>query len=169
MALFSRSFKKRGYKIVAAGLALLAVAAVISGCSAQAASKIKATWVSPQVSGETLSIQANDIAKSKIVHFTVKMALGSENFMAYDLGGQTFVRANVCPPCRSIGFSLAGDKLVCDSCGTVFKAQTGDGVSGACVAYPKAAVPFQNAGGTLTMQLKDLQAAYQNTLEPGWP
>ncbi len=151
------------------GVLLVALLLAAAACSAQGAPLVKAKWVKAPLSGDTVSITAADVTSNKIVHFSVAMALGQENFMAYDLGGQIYVRANVCPPCRSVGFSLAGDRLICDTCKTVFNAKTGDGISGACVAYPKAAVPYQSAGGNLVLQGKDLVTAYQNTLEQGWP
>ncbi len=171
-----KAFHKMGAKILrmpgimAIGILLVGVIATV-GCSAQASQNpIKATWVKPQVSGETVSVPLSAINSDKIIHFSVGVALGKEiAFMAYELDGKTYVRSNVCPPCRSIGFSLNRDTLVCDTCKTTFKAKTGDGISGACVAYPKAAVPYQINGSDLVMRSNDLQSAYQNTLEPGWP
>ena len=60
-------------------------------------------------------------------------------------------------------------RLVCDTCGTTFKATTGDGIGGACVRYPKAPVPNQVKDGNIVMNRADMIAAYQNTLSPGWP
>ncbi len=59
-----------------------------------------------------------------------------------------------------------GDKLVCNSCGTVFEAKTGKGVEGACVAYPKASVAYEVNSGNMILKIKDLLAAYQQTLQP---
>ena len=89
--------------------------------------------------------------------------------MAYELDGTVYVRANVCPPCRSIGFSLDGDTLVCDRCRTVFDAVSGNGVKGACVDYPKASADYSVNGGQLTMNLAALETAYSNTMKPGLP
>ena len=91
------------------------------------------------------------------------------NFMAYTLDGEIYVRANVCPPCRSIGFSLEEDILICDRCATTFKAKTGDGIKGACVDFPKASVPYEITDGNIVMRGDDLLAAYQDTVKPGWP
>ena len=88
-------------------------------------------------------------------------------FMAYKLDGERHVRANVCPPCRSEGFSLSGDILVCDRCGTRFEASTGDGISGACKGYPKAEAAHVVSGGNLTMDIDDLVTAYQETQRAG--
>jgi len=89
--------------------------------------------------------------------------------MAYKLGGEVYVRANVCPPCRSIGFSLQKDILVCDTCQTTFEAKTGEGIKGACVAFPKASIRYEIKNGNLAMKKAGLAVAYQNTIEPGWP
>jgi nitrite reductase/ring-hydroxylating ferredoxin subunit len=91
------------------------------------------------------------------------------NFMAYVWDGEISVRANVCPPCRSIGFSLERDILVCDTCMTTFEAKTGGGIEGACVDFPKASVPYEVTDGNAVMKGTDLIAAYQDTTEPGLP
>lgn len=90
-------------------------------------------------------------------------------FMAYSLDGGIYVRANVCPPCHSTGFSLDEDILVCDRCATRFEAQTGEGITGACVDYPKASVIYEISDNDIVMHSTDLATAYQNTLEAGPP
>lgn len=88
--------------------------------------------------------------------------------MASIVDGEIYVRANACPPCRSVGFSLQNDILVCDTCRTTFEAETGDGIEGACVDYPKAPVPYEITDGNIVMSEADLITAYQDTLNPGW-
>ncbi len=151
---------------------LLVVILALAACSGQdAQTPVKATWIEPQVTGDTVSIAVNEVNDNKIVHFNVAaVALGGEMaFMAYDIDGKLNVRANVCPPCRSIGFSLSKDTLICDTCRTTFEAKTGDGISGACVDYPKAAVPYEISNGKALMRGNDLVMAYQNTNELGLP
>jgi uncharacterized membrane protein len=105
-----------------------------------------------------------------MLHFKVPTDQGNKlNYMAYSLNGKTYVRANVCPPCNSVGFSLKGNTLVCNSCGTTFKASDGGGISGACKAYPKAEVAYSDDGSSLTMNRADLVTAYQNTRQKGRP
>ncbi|MFC2066075.1 Fe-S-containing protein [Chloroflexota bacterium] len=161
---------KQTSKVAMIGIVLLGVILAVAACNSQDAQKpVKATWIKPQVAGDTVSIPVSEV-NNKIVHFSVPVAAGSEMaFMAYELDGNLNVRANVCPPCRSVGFSLSKDTLVCDTCRTTFKAKTGDGISGACVGYPKAAVPYQISDGKLVMKGNDLVTAYQNTNEPGLP
>jgi nitrite reductase/ring-hydroxylating ferredoxin subunit len=156
----------------ATGILLLsALGLALTSCSTgQAQAAIKPTWITPQVSGKTVTIPVSDVQNDSIVHFKITDANGgSTTFMAYILGGTTYARADVCPPCRSTSFSLVGNTLVCDTCGTVFDAKTGDGLSGGCVSYPKADVAFQVSNGNLVMNADQMATAYQNTLTPGRP
>ncbi len=130
---------------------------------------ISPTWVTAQQEGDTVSIPVSELDSGKMLHFQVAYQTADMAFMAYKLDGDYYVRANVCPPCRSTSFSLDGDTLVCDSCGTRFKASTGAGISGACVNYPKDDVAYERSGSSLTMEMDDLATAYENTLNPGWP
>ncbi|NWF77898.1 MAG: DUF2318 domain-containing protein [Chloroflexi bacterium] len=153
-------------------LVLLILVSSIVACSSngtQSSQRIEATWVEPQVVGDTVSIPVSEVENNWNVHFNVNTPGGDMNFMAYVLDGEIYVRANVCPPCQSIGFSLDEDILVCDRCATTFRAQTGEGISGACVGYPKAAVAYEISGGNIVMNSTDLATAYQDTIEPGWP
>ena len=177
MSLLSKSIAKttKGIqqmsKIAMIGIVLLGVILAVAACSGQdAQTPVTATWIKPQVAGDTVSIPVSEVNDNKIVHFNVAVAAGSEiAFMAYDIDGKLNVRANVCPPCRSIGFSLSKDTLICDTCRTTFEAKTGEGISGACVGYPKAAVPYEISDGKIVMMGNDLLSAYQNTNEPGLP
>lgn len=128
---------------------------------------IKATWIEPAVAGDTVSIPVAEVENNWNVHFKTGPQGDTINFMAQLVDGEIYVRANVCPPCRSVGFSLQEDVLVCDTCRTTFEAETGDGIEGACVDYPKAAVSYEIIDGNIVMSQADLTAAYQNTLIPG--
>jgi len=130
---------------------------------------IEATWIEPQVSGGTLSIPVSELEDNWNVHFGLDAADGDMNFMAYIFDGEVYVRANVCPPCKSVGFALdeTARKLICDRCATTFAAETGAGIAGACVDYPKAPVAYEISDGNIVMAGSDLLEAYQETLLPG--
>lgn len=156
------------------GALLLSLALIIVGCSGPTSNPtpsgpIKATWIEPQAVDDTVSIPVGEVENKRNVHFKVETQDGNMTFMAYILDGEIYVRANVCPPCRSIGFSLKEATLVCDRCATTFEAKTGNGIKGACVAYPKAAVAYEISDGNIVMKSVDLITAYQDTIEPGWP
>jgi uncharacterized membrane protein len=130
---------------------------------------IKATLIESQVDGDSVSIPLTDVQKDWNSQFAVNTDKGKMNFMAYVLNNKVYVRADVCPPCRSIGYSLDGNTLICDRCATTFKADTGNGIQGACVDYPKALVPYEIVDGNVIMKQADLALAYENTMKPSWP
>jgi nitrite reductase/ring-hydroxylating ferredoxin subunit len=142
------------------------------GCSGRKAEsttgdKVQPTWIDAQVEGDAISIPLSEVESGKMIQFKVISGGTDMTFMAYTLSGQIYVRAALCPPCRSESFSLAGDTLDCDTCHTKFKADTGEGVSGACKNYPKAEVPYTINSDKITMDMGNLVSAYQNTQSPG--
>ncbi len=126
---------------------------------------VDAKWIEPQVDGDTVSIPVSEIENSWNTRFKLQTASGSISAMAYMLDGVIYVRANLCTPCRSQGFTLSGNTLVCDICGTRFSATTGLGVSGSCVNYPIASATYKIANNNVVMSKADLVTAYQKTLK----
>jgi len=153
-------------------LVLLVLVSSIVACSdngTQNSQPMKATWISPLLLGDTMSIPIGEVENDNIIHFELRTQDKDMTFMAYDLSGVIYVRASICPPCHSTSFSLQQSTLVCDTCGTVFDAKTGAGISGACVGYPKAAVAYEIRDGSLVMKGSDLLAAYQDTVNETQP
>lgn len=132
-------------------------------------SNVSPTWITPEVSDIAIAVPQDLIQTNINSHFEVALEKGKAYFMAYVYKGKIQVRADICPPCRSISYSLVKDTLVCDSCGTVFKATDGSGVRGACVNYPKGSVPYETVDGKIIMNKADLTLAYENTWSPGMP
>jgi len=152
---------------VIAGVLLVLTVLTAAGCASSQA--VASTQVNARVDGDNVSISVAEVQDAKNTRFAVKTTLGETNYMAYVFDKDLYVRANVCPPCRSIGFTLDGDTLVCDRCATVFDAGTGAGIKGACVDFPKAQVPYTISDGKIVMKSGDLATAYKNTLQPGLP
>jgi nitrite reductase/ring-hydroxylating ferredoxin subunit len=154
------------------GLLLAALPLIFVACSGEKTGSnqpVKATWVEPEITGDTVTLPVSALEDNEIIHFKLAGLNGDIAFMGYEIDGETNIRANLCPPCRSIGFSLNGDTLVCDTCRTQFEAKSGEGISGACVAYPKAEVAYKVSQGKIVMNAEDLLAATSKTAEPGWP
>jgi len=135
--------------------------------SSKPSGPVDAKWIDAQVNGDTVFIPLSEIENDWNTRFEVQATDGNISAMAYVLNGVIYVRADICPPCRSRGFTLNGNILDCDSCHTKFNASTGDGVSGACVNYPKASVSYTISNGNVLMSKADIVTAYQNTLKPG--
>jgi len=181
-------------KLVGIAISLMAIMAILAGCSqgvtgasggtpSDSPSKtasIPATTgpsskstvayrpkkVTPQVSGTTVSISAEEVGRNGIENFSVSSPTANMPFMAYQLDGQYYVRAAVCVPCGSKSFTLKSGTLICDSCKTVFSATTGVGTIGvsACMTYAKKAAAYTIDGGNIVMNISDLTKAYQDTL-----
>jgi uncharacterized Zn finger protein (UPF0148 family) len=143
---------------------------VVSATTASSSnSKISPTWITPEINGDSVSIPT-DVVESKVnIHFEVQTEKRTAYFLSYVFGGKAYVRADYCPPCRSINFTLYKGTLVCNSCGTVFSVTDGKGLQGACVNYPKASVPYETISGKMVMKQADLITAFENTLQPGLP
>jgi nitrite reductase/ring-hydroxylating ferredoxin subunit len=133
------------------------------------AGPIKVKEITTTVSNDTASVPLTEVQNNWNTHFLVDVPGGKMGFMAYVLDNVIYVRASICPPCRGKTYTLDGNTLVCDICGTTFNAKTGIGIAGACVNYPKASVTYEVANGNLKMKISDLTTAYQNTLKPGLP
>jgi len=140
-----------------------------AGVSAVPKSPVSPTWITPEVTSTEVTVPLDMVQTRFNVHFKVTLDKGNAYYMAYVNGGKTYVRAGICPPCRSVSFTLVKNTLVCDSCGTVFSAPDGKGISGACMNYPKASVPFQTSDGKIVMVKADLLTAFENTMSPGLP
>ena len=152
---------------------VLAVAIMVSGLASCSSSNdgnpqtaVKQVMVDVQVAGDTVIIPLNEVTEKLNTRFNLVTEEGDMTFMAYILDGKPYLRADICPPCRSRSFTLTESTLVCDACGTVFDAATGKGISGACVAYPKQSAPYQLLGESIVVSQASLAAAYKDTLKP---
>lgn len=153
---------------------LLSTLLVLSACAPSSdqsttvsAAPIDGTWIDASVVGDTAIVPLALVEQNVNTNFSLDTGGRTLTFMAYLLDGQVQVRANVCPPCRSRGFALDGNTLVCDTCATTFDARDGSGIAGACVDYPKAAAQYRIVDGAITMALVDLVGAYDETLIHG--
>lgn len=163
---------KRFSQISMVVILVVVLALVIAACGGQdmaTQEPVTASWITPLVSTDTVSIPVSQVDKNTIVHFKILASGGELTYMAYEINGKLNIRANVCPPCRSIGFSLSKATLICDTCKTTFEARTGEGIAGACVNYPKAEVTYELNNGMAVMSATSLISAYLNTIEPGQP
>lgn len=165
----------RVYKLASMVLLIisLTVMIAISGCSGGASAQrvYKETEITPAVNGDTVTIPVDIVNSKKNVHFALATSQGTTSFEAYYYKDAIQVRASFCVPCRGTSFTLSGDTLICDNCGTVFSAKDGTGISGvaSCRSYPKANVPFTTANGNVVMKMSELTTAFANTLTPGLP
>lgn len=159
---------------IALGIAaLLLIGVLVVSCGKTSAAggpsgRVRPVLLNAVVQGDSMSIPLSKVQGAWNARFTAKFPERTESFMVYVYNNQTYVRASICVPCGGQSFSLQGNTLICDTCGTVYSAATGKGVSGvpACQSYNKAPVSFQVDGtGNIVMKSADLLAAFQKTLD----
>jgi nitrite reductase/ring-hydroxylating ferredoxin subunit len=170
--MLERIFTKYSWRGLIGALLMIGLVAGLTACggaTTASAEPVQAQWVQALPAGDSVTLPVADVETHRNVHFKVTDAGTTAAFMAYQGEDGITVRANVCPPCRSQGFSLAGDVLVCDTCATTFEADTGDGIQGACADFPKASVAYSIEGGNIVMTKADLFTAYRDTNAPGRP
>ncbi|MDO8473206.1 MAG: Fe-S-containing protein [Dehalococcoidia bacterium] len=160
-------------RIVLGVTVLLLIGVLAASCGKTSAvsggpsGRVRPILLTAAVQGDSMSVPLTKVQGALNTRFQAIFPAGTESFMVYVYNNQTYVRASVCVPCSGQSFSLQGNTLVCDTCGTVFNAATGKGMSGvpACQTYNKAPVPFQvDASGNVVMKSADLLASYQKTL-----
>jgi len=117
--------------------------------------------------GEVVTIPLSAVADVVNTEFSIAVNDRSLDFMAYVLDGELFVRASACPPCSYLAYTLDDGKLLCEACDARFDALTGEGIDGACVDYPKAAVAYEVSGDLVTMKVADLVRAWDETEAEG--
>jgi nitrite reductase/ring-hydroxylating ferredoxin subunit len=148
-------------------LAISACAPTADRSTTVSADPVSGTWIDAEISGGEVTVPLAIVEQHVNTHFSVETAGRTLDFMGYLLDGEVQIRANACPPCRSRGFALDGDVLVCDACQTTFDARDGSGIAGACVDYPKASAQYGIVDGAVTVALADLVDAYDATLTIG--
>jgi len=149
---------------------------------------LSAVWIEPEIESESesvseagdgndnpttgtkLSIPLGIVEKYWIIDFYVNVDGKKLPIMAVKTSkGDINIMPRICVPCRSEGWHLKDDVLICDACGTTFDANTGGGISGACKNYPKALIPYENIDGKIVFDIADVKDAYTKTLSPNWP
>ena len=159
--------KRPSILITVGFLAALSLSLTACASTASEAEPVPGIWVDAQVDGDSVTVPLALIEEHSNLHFEVEQDGRSLAFMAYVLDGEIQVRANACPPCGSRGFTLDGHVLDCDACHTLFDARDGSGIEGACVDYPKAAVPYDTDDGSIVMSVTSMVNAYDDTLVAG--
>lgn len=92
-----------------------------------------------------------DIVKEKII---VRFVYGDPQYgtplLAYiSTEGKVITAISVCEPCNSTAFHIQDDKIICNSCGTTWKLDNLEAVSGSCGRYPPDPLPNTVTGNEI--------------------
>ncbi len=127
---------------------------------------IEMTQVEPQVTGNEVAFDLNQVKNDKIVAVDVKgMSFSNkgQNFdsmplMAYiSPQGNVVVARSLCEPCNGTRFHIQDNTLVCNACGTTWDLETLKGIAGGCPQYPPETVKYKINGDKIILDKEVLK------------
>jgi hypothetical protein len=90
------------------------------------------------------------VKEKKFVAFNYQMPNNTVPLLAYVSGeGKIVTAISMCEPCNSHRFHIKGDELICNSCGSKWKVDNLEAISGSCGKYPPDAIPNVVAGNEI--------------------
>ena len=82
------------------------------------------------------------VKEKKFVAFNYEGQFSVVPLLAYiSEEGKLVTAISMCEPCNSKSFHIKGDEIICNSCGTTWKVNNLEAVSGACGKYPPDPLP----------------------------
>ena len=119
-------------------------------------------WAEPVIADGTVSIPLPVTALGDHFSFEVPTASGPEEFIGYQLDGEFYIRASVCPSCGEKHLDYGAGVLTCPHCGCTFDLRTGAEMAGGS-GFPTGSIAYFVADGYLKSPLHSLTVAYERT------
>ena len=111
--------------------------------------------VSPKVANGKITLPLDLVKKNEFVAFGYTDGSRTVPLLAYIApNGKLVTAVSLCEPCRSTRFHIVGDNIVCNTCGTTWKLQNLEAVSGACGTYPPQVIPSRVIGNKIQIDVK---------------
>ncbi|HUL45093.1 MAG TPA: Fe-S-containing protein [Bacteroidota bacterium] len=109
---------------------------------------LSAQPISVDIRNGFISFPFSILQEKKYVQFEYHLQNGTViPLLAYiSPEGKLVTSVRLCEPCNSTSFTIDGTELVCGTCGTRWKLNNLDGISGNCQKYPPAPIPSTIVG-----------------------
>ena len=122
------------------------------------------TDVPMKVAEGKISVPLDLVLARKFVAFSYQGTRTLVPLLAYVSGeGKIVTAVSMCEPCNSQRFHIRGGEIVCNSCGTKWKLNTMEAISGSCGKYPPDVVPNTIAGNEIVIE-EETVAAWQRRI-----
>ena len=109
--------------------------------------------VSAKIENGRIILPMDMVRQKKFVSFMYKGPTAAVPLLAYISGeGKVVTAVSVCEPCNSQRFHIRGNEIVCNSCGTKWKIDTLEPISGSCGRYPPDALPNVVEGNEIRIE-----------------
>lgn len=106
--------------------------------------------VSAKVERGKVILPFDIVREKKIVRFVYGDPRYGIPLLAYiSTEGKVITAISVCEPCNSTAFHIQDDKIICNSCGTTWKLDNLEAVSGSCGRYPPDPLPNTVTGNQI--------------------
>ncbi|MGC9092245.1 MAG: Fe-S-containing protein [Bacteroidota bacterium] len=103
-----------------------------------------------KVQNGKIIISLDDVKQRQFVAFNYVNGAKIVPLLAYiSPEGKLVTAVSMCEPCNSRRFHIQGDEIICNSCGTTWKLDNLDAISGACGNYPPDPIPSTVVGNTI--------------------
>ena len=113
---------------------------------------VKMTLVENKVENGQIKISLAAVKKAGIVVTNYSNGGKSQQVLALVTPkGKVVTAISVCEPCGSNRFSIDGDELICDSCGSRWSVETFAGISGGCPDYPPDPLVYSSEEDTIAI------------------
>ena len=104
------------------------------------------------------------VKEKKFVAFNYQMPNSVVPLLAYVSGeGKIVTAISMCEPCNSHRFHIKGEELICNSCGSKWKVDNLEAISGSCGKYPPDAIPNAVVGNEVRIDAQ-LAATWQRRI-----
>ncbi len=115
---------------------------IVSAELSYGAARIAMKDISATVQDGRISIPVSVLKDRKLVAFEYRVAGKQVPLLAYlSSEGRVVTAVSMCEPCDSRRFHIDRGQLVCDACGSSWKLDNLESLSGSCGAYPPDAIP----------------------------
>ena len=95
-----------------------------------------------RVENGKIIVPLNLVKEKKFIAFTYRAPNAVVPLLAYvSSKGKIVTAVSMCEPCNSQRFHIGGEELICNACGTKWKIDTLEPISGSCGKYPPDALP----------------------------
>ena len=141
--------------------------AVNVGAADYTGKTLQTTKIKAEIAGDKVSVNLDDIKNKQMVTFDVPgINFTLNNGTPFDYlpvlayvssKGNVVVASSLCEPCSGITFSISGDTLVCNSCGTTWDLESLKGIAGGCTQYPPDSFKYKVEGGKLVLDQDQLR------------
>ena len=104
------------------------------------------------------------VRQKKFVAFSYESSTNTVPMLAYvTTEGKIVTAVSMCEPCNSTRFHISGEELVCNACGSTWKVNNLEALTGGCSRYPPDAVPNVVVGNQILID-EQLVAQWQRRI-----